>query len=142
MTSTSTSTQRPHRWIPTQTHRPFFQAAIAAAGLVFLTSSPAFSQQATDSPPAAAPKQDKPQSNTPPQTRRESLLDLPELSDRVIQLAVEDELLRSAAVDGHLIDVDVDRWRCHVVGSVEQHPGRTNRRGSGRTDPRRRVGGR
>ena len=38
---------------------------------------------------------------------RESLLDLPELSDRVIQLAVEDELLRSAAVDGHLIDVDV-----------------------------------
>ena len=39
--------------------------------------------------------------------RRESLLDMPELSDRVIQLAVEDELLRSAAVDGHLVDVDV-----------------------------------
>jgi osmotically-inducible protein OsmY len=107
MTSTSTSTQRRHRCIPTQAHGPFFQAAIAAAGFVFLTSSPAFSQQATNSPPAAALQQDKPQSKTPPQTRRESLLDLPELSDRIIQLAVEDELLRSAAVDGHLIDVDV-----------------------------------
>jgi osmotically-inducible protein OsmY len=108
MTSASTSTQRRHRWIPTQTHRPFFQAAIAAAGLVFLASSPAFSQQAIDSAPAAGLKQGKLQSNTPPQVRRESLLDLPELSDRVIQLAVEDEMRRSAAVDGHLIDVDVD----------------------------------
>ena len=50
MTSTSTSTQRPHRWIPTRTHRRCFQAAIAAAGLVFLTSSPAFSQQASNQP--------------------------------------------------------------------------------------------
>jgi osmotically-inducible protein OsmY len=32
---------------------------------------------------------------------------MPELSDRLVQLAVEDELLRSNAVDGHLIDVDV-----------------------------------
>lgn len=106
MTSTSTSTQRRHRWIPTQTYRPLFRTAIAAAGFVFLTSAPAFSQQAANSPPAAAPKPEKVQGNTP-QTRRESLLDLPELSDRVIELAVEDELLRSAAVDGHLIDVDV-----------------------------------
>ena len=107
MASTSTGTGRRHRWILTLTYRPLVQAAIAAAGLVLLISSPVFSQQATNRPPAAAPKQDKPQSNTPPQTRRESLLDLPELSDRVIELAVEDELLRSAAVDGHLIDVDV-----------------------------------
>jgi len=76
--------------------------------MVFLTSSPVFSQQATDSPPAAALQQDQPLSETSPQPRRESLLHLPELSDRIIQLAVEDELLRSAAVDGHLIDVDVD----------------------------------
>jgi osmotically-inducible protein OsmY len=107
MTSTSTSTQQPHRWIPTRARRRCFQAAIGAAGLVFLTSSPAFSQQVTPRPPAAALQQDKPESKTPSQTRRESLLDLPELSDRVIELAVEDELLRSAAIDGHLIDVDV-----------------------------------
>ena len=75
---------------------------------MFLTLSPAFSQQAIDSPPAAGPKQGKLQSNTPLKVRRESLLDLPELSDRIIQLAVEDEMRRSAAVDGHLIDVDVD----------------------------------
>jgi osmotically-inducible protein OsmY len=74
---------------------------------VLLGSSPAFSQQAAKKPPAGEVQQDKPESKTPPQTRRESLLDLPELSDRIIQLAVEDELLRSAAVDGHLIDVDV-----------------------------------
>ena len=107
MTGTSTSTQKRDRWIPTQTHRPFFRTAMAAAGLVFLVSSPAFSQPTTKSPPAAAVQQVKPQSKTSPQPRRESLLDLPELSDRVIQLAVEDELLRSAAINGHLIDVDV-----------------------------------
>jgi len=108
MTSTSISTHRPHRWIPTQVHGPFLRTAIAAVGLAYFTSSPVFSQQATDSPPAAALQQDQPLSETPPQPRRESLLHLPELSDRVIQLAVEDELLRSVAVDGHLIDVDVD----------------------------------
>ena len=107
MISTLTSTTARYRWLPTPTNRPFFQAAIAAAGLLLLASSPVCSQQATDSPPAAAPKQDKPQGSTPPQTRRESLLDLPELSDRVIELAVEDELLRSSAVDGKLINVDV-----------------------------------
>jgi osmotically-inducible protein OsmY len=107
MTSTSTRTQRRNRWIPTQTHRPFFLTTIVVAGLVLLASRPAFSQPATNRPPAAARQQVKPQSKTTPQPRRESLLDLPELSDRVIQLAVEDELLRSAAINGHLIDVDV-----------------------------------
>jgi len=109
MTSSSASTQRRHRRITIQDYRPFFQAAIAAAGFVFLlTASPTFSQQATNRPPAAALQPDEPQRKTPPPTRRESLLDLPELSDRIIRLAVEDELLRSSAVDGHLIDVDVD----------------------------------
>jgi len=107
MTSTSASKPRRFRLISTPAHRPFFQAAFAVAGVVFLASSPAFSQTATKGPPKATQQPDKPQSTTPPQTRRESLLDLPELSDRVIQLAVEDELLRSTSVDGHLIDVDV-----------------------------------
>jgi osmotically-inducible protein OsmY len=92
--------------IPTRSQWPFFPAAFAVAGLTLVFSSPAFSQQ-TDRRPPSALEQDAPKSKTPPQTRRESFLDLPELSDRVIQLAVEDELLRSAAVDGHLIDVDV-----------------------------------
>ena len=107
MTSISNSTQHWKRWIYTQTHRPIFPSAIAAVGLVFLASSPAFSQPATKSPPAAALQPDKPQTKTPSQTRRESLLDLPELSERIIQLAVEDELLRSAAISGRLINVDV-----------------------------------
>lgn len=118
MTSTSTSTRRRHRWIPTQTQRPFFQAAIVVAGLVFLAPSPAFSQPAINSPPAAALNPDKLPGNTPPQTRRESLLNLPELSDRVIQLAVEDEMRRSAAVDGHLIDVDVDEGVVTLSGKL------------------------
>ena len=107
MTSISNSTQHWKRWISTQTHRPIFPSAIAAVGLVFLASSPVFSQPATKSPPAAALQPDKPQTKTPSQTRRESLLHLPELSDRIIQLAVEDELLRSAALSGRLINVDV-----------------------------------
>ena len=107
MTSISNSTQRRERWISTQTHRSFFPSVIAAVGLAFLATSTAFSQPAAKSPPAAALQPDKPQTKTPSQTRRESLLDLPELSDRVIQLAVEDELLRSAAISGRLIDVDV-----------------------------------
>ena len=107
MTRISTSTQRPQRWISNQAQRACLQAATATAGLLFLASSPAFSQQAPTTAPAAAVQSGKAQSKTPPQSRLESLLDLPELSDRVIELAVEDELLRSAAVDGHLIDVDV-----------------------------------
>lgn len=106
MSSTSTSTPRRDRWIPTHLYRPFLPTLIAA-GSVFLTLAPVFSQSTTKSPPIPALEKEKPQEQHPPQARRESLLDLPALSDRVIQLAVEDELLRSAAVDGHLIDVDV-----------------------------------
>ena len=107
MTSTSTSTQRPHQWMPIRAHWRFFQAAITAVGLAFLISSPGYSQQTGNQPPAAVLRPDKPEGKTASQTRRESLLDLPELSDRVIELAVEDELLRSTAIDGRLIDVDV-----------------------------------
>lgn len=106
MTSTPTNTPQWDRWIPTQAHRFFLQTAISAAGLALLTSSSAFSQPATRNAPVSAVQKVEPQSTTSP-PRRESLLDLPELSDRVIQLAVEDELLRSAAINGHLIDVDV-----------------------------------
>lgn len=106
MTSTPTNTPQWDRWIPTQAHRFFLQTAISAAGLALLSSSSVFSQPATRNAPVSAVQKVEPQSTTSP-PRRESLLDFPELSDRVIQLAVEDELLRSAAIDGHLIDVDV-----------------------------------
>ena len=119
MTSTSTSTQKRDRRIPTQTHRPFFQTAIAAAGLVFLASSPAFPQPTTKSSTAADVQKVKPETKTAAQVRRESLLDMPDLSDRLIQFAVEEELLRSNAVDGKLIDVD-------VVESVVTLSGRLN----------------
>ena len=78
-----------------------------ATGLVCFTGPPALSQQVTTNSPSATQKTATLLSDAPKPARRESLLDLPELSDRLIQLAVEDELLRSAAVDGHLIDVDV-----------------------------------
>jgi osmotically-inducible protein OsmY len=98
---------REKRQVPTHLSRSLFQFTIIATGLVCFTGALAFGQQPTTSAPAATQKTETPKNDTQKPVRRESLLDLPELSDRVIQLAVEDELLRSAAVDGHLIDVDV-----------------------------------
>ena len=107
MTNTLSSPRRRFRWIPIRASWRDLQVAIVAAGFVISAGSPVFSQPASKSPRATAATKGKSPGETPTPTRRESLLDLPELSDRVIQLAVEDELLRSAAVDGHLVDVDV-----------------------------------
>jgi len=118
MTRTSTSHQQWSLGSLIQAHRVFFQASIAASGFVLLTSSQAFSQQAATNAPAVTLQPEKTPDSVPTPARRESLLDLPELSDRTIQLAVEDELLRSAAVNGHLINVDVDNGIVTLSGRL------------------------
>lgn len=45
-------------------------------------------------------------------------LDLEKLSDELIMLAIDDELRRSEAVDGHRIDVDVDQGIVTLSGHV------------------------
>ncbi|MBS0203920.1 MAG: BON domain-containing protein [Planctomycetes bacterium] len=113
MTETSArSTPRRYRSTSTQPPASIFRT-ITASALVILGSVPGFAQQTTKgspakSPPAAEPAKVASPSKSPATPRRESFLDMPDLSDRVIQLAVEDELLRSAAVDGHLVNVDVE----------------------------------
>lgn len=57
---------------------------------------------AVNKQPAASEMQDPAKA-----LEKKSVADLPELSDREVMLAVEDELRRSEAVNGHLIDVDV-----------------------------------
>ena len=107
MTSISRNTPSRQWWISSQGNRAFIRLAIAIAGFVIFTSPIALSQQLTTDASSATQKKETGQGDKSNLPRRESLLDLPELSDRIIQLAVEDELLRSSAVDGHLIDVDV-----------------------------------
>ncbi|MDB5388333.1 MAG: hypothetical protein JWM11_3979 [Planctomycetaceae bacterium] len=107
MTLNWTGPRNLSRWSSNKLHRLFFLTTLASAGLAILASSPAFSQPVPKVPPTPVEQKDNPQSKTAPQPRRESLLELPELSDRIIQLAVEDELLRSPAINGRLINVDV-----------------------------------
>ena len=107
MISTSTSKRQ---WIPRlldRVCRRSYPVSIATAGFVLTLLSSAFAQQAKTESPSTTLQVEKTLKGDATPPRRESLLDLPELSDRVIQLAVEDELLRSAAVDGHSLDVDV-----------------------------------
>ncbi len=117
----STSTTNP-QWILRfliRMNRTNYPVSITTAGFVLTILSSGFAQQATTDLPSATPQAEKTIKSRATPPRRESLLDLPELSDRVIQLAVEDELLRSAAVNGHLIDVD-------VVDSIVTLSGRLN----------------
>jgi len=106
VTKTLTTTRRRHRGALVSSPR-FFPRLIAATGLIFLTSAPVFSQPAATGLPSTSDASSKAPNTDSSPARRESLLDLPDLSDRDIQLAVEDELLRSVAVDGRSIDVDV-----------------------------------
>ena len=99
LSSGPASTQPRHRGIALRANRQFF-SVIIAAGAVLSMFSAAFSQQKTSkAPPPTAQQPDKPKTKPVPTPRRESLGDLPELSDSIIELAVEDELLRSAAVN-------------------------------------------
>jgi osmotically-inducible protein OsmY len=99
-------------------HSSLRNVSIALATVASITWTSATAQQTPPGKEAPTQKQEQPKAKSPPAARRESLLDLPELSDRVIQLAVEDELLRSAAVDGHLIDVDVSEGVVTLSGRV------------------------
>jgi osmotically-inducible protein OsmY len=59
------------------------------------------------------------QKNRPhPRRTKNSGAEAPDVTDRLVMLAVEDELLRSDAVNGHLIDVDVDQGIVTLSGRL------------------------
>ena len=103
MNSTRILAQRSHPSCLVPALQRFFQISIAMSGLMVMNPTQVYSQPSATPSPTATGQQD----NASRPTRRESLLDMPDLTDQIIRLAVEDELLRSVAVDGHLIDVDV-----------------------------------
>jgi len=81
---------------------------------LYLTAAFAVPGAAQDSP--AKDVKVKPAPKQEPQTISEA--ELKELSDEVIMLAIDDELRRSEAVDGHRIDVDVDDGIVTLSGLV------------------------
>ncbi len=84
--------------------------AVAPILLATLLVSSGMSQDAADT--AAKP---------PAASQREGVItqtELDELTDELVMLAVDDELRRSEAVDGHRIDVDVDKGIVTLSGQV------------------------
>ena len=72
-------------------------------------------------PKAKETKQAAPPSKANDKEKTEEIVDdinLEELSDELIMLAIDDELRRSEAVDGHRIDVDVDQGIVTLSGHV------------------------
>lgn len=94
--------------------------ALAAAAALAVSPAVAFCLDAPTSAeaPAAKAAADEDASAQPKQptiTQEE----LNEISDRMILLAVQDEILRSEAIDGHRIDVDVDDGIVTLSGRVD-----------------------
>ncbi len=97
--------------IQTRRYAPIFQALGLAA---MLCASRGFSQDAVDKP--ASDSNAKPAAAKEPTVVTEA--ELKELTDELVMLAIDDELRRSEAVDGHRINVDVDEGIVTLSGHV------------------------
>jgi len=91
-----------------------WQTMVAAAGFACAIPFTALGQNAAGNQPPAA-SENQASAITPQKPVAES----PELSDRLVMLAVEVELLSSEAVNGHLIDVDVDQGIVTLSGRLK-----------------------
>ena len=111
------------RKLSLQNNQPFFSTLFLALTFcaVVIASPKVF---ADDKKPAGAekakPTKQKTDSKSAEKKNEEVIVDinLEELSNEIIMLAIDDELRRSEAVDGHRIDVDIDQGIVTLSGHV------------------------